>query len=122
MLDKFTRAKNGPVRVSPAVNMYDRNGDIILALEMPGADKESLDINLNGNQLTVRGKTRQEEIGKDYTPLHQERRGVEYERRFEINASIDRDKIQARYDNGILEVVLTKAEAAQPRKIMIQSS
>gem|GEM_PF-1059662 len=122
MLQKWTQNKEENVDVAPMVTMFEKDDTIVLALEMPGADKETLDVNLDGNQMVIRGRTKKEDVGKDYKAIHRERRPVQYERRFEINAPVDREKITARYQQGVLEVTLIKAAAAQPKKIAIQSS
>ena len=122
MLNKLTKNKEDVRIVAPFVNMYEQDRKIVLAVEMPGADKGSLDVHVDGNQLIIRGKKVKDEIGKEYKLLYQERATVEYERRFEINTQIDREKIDSQYTDGILKIGLAKSEAAQPKKIMIKTS
>ncbi|MDD3374110.1 MAG: Hsp20/alpha crystallin family protein [Candidatus Omnitrophica bacterium] len=122
MLEKFRKNKDEEeTTVAPFVNIYEKDKEIIIAVEMPGVDKNSLDLNLDGNQLIIQGKKQKEEIGKEYTLLHRERRPVSFERRFEINTQIDREKIKAEYTDGVLKVSLSKSEEAQPQKIVIKT-
>lgn len=121
MLEKLRKNKEDITVVAPYVNIYEKNKDIVLALEMPNADKDTLAVHLDGNQLVIQAKKKKDDIGKEYTPLHQERTLVAYERRFEINTEIDREKVDAEYKNGILKVSLAKSEAAQPKKITIKT-
>ncbi|HPB67599.1 MAG TPA: Hsp20/alpha crystallin family protein [Candidatus Omnitrophota bacterium] len=121
MLEKLKRKQEDIFIVAPFANMYEKDRNIILALEMPGVDKSTLDVRLNGTQLIIQARKRKEEAGKEYKPLYQERSPVAYERRFEINTDIDRGSVEAEYKDGILKVLLVKAEVAQPRKIAIKS-
>ena len=109
------------VTLLPCANIYEQDNSIVLELDMPGADKETLDVNLQGNTLTVRGRSRQEELPKEYQPLYTERRRVGYERQFELNTDIDREAVKADFINGVLKIFLPKARSAQPRKIEIKS-
>ena len=121
MLEKLRKNKEDLTVVAPYVNIYEKDRDIVLAVEMPNADKETLDVHLDGSQLVIQARKKKDEIGSEYKPLHQERTRVAYERRFEVNTEIDRDKVSAEYKDGILKVALAKAEAAQPRKITIKT-
>ena len=121
MLEKFKRNKEELPLVSPNVNMYQKDKDTVLAVEMPGADKESLDVHLGGNHLVIKGKKKKEEIRKEYELLHQERPLVEFERRFEINTEIDKESINAEYSDGVLKVSLARSEAVEPRRITIKA-
>lgn len=121
MLDKFTKNKEEIKVIAPFVNMYEQENKIVLAVEMPGVDKTTLDVHVDDNQLIVKGKKGKEDVGKEYKLIYQERIPVEYERRFEINTQIDRDRIEAHYKDGILKIGLTKSEAAQPKKITIKT-
>ena len=107
--------------VLPKANIFSVNDNIVLAVEMPGVDKSSLDVSLDGNLLTVKGKKKSDSISKGYTIVHQERELVEYKRTFELNTDINRDNIIAKYTNGVLSVTLEKTATAQPKKIEIHS-
>lgn len=121
MLEKFKKNKEELSIVAPYVNMYEKDKDIEIAVEMPGVDKKTLDVHLDGNQLVIQAKKKKEEIAKEYKLLFQERTPVAYERRFEINTEVDREKIQAEYKDGVLKVSLAKSEAAKPKKITIKT-
>ncbi len=121
MLEKIKRKQEEVFVVAPFANMYEKDRNIILALEMPGVDKSTLDVRLNGTQLIIQARKRKEEVGKEYKPLYQERSPVAYERRFEINTDIDRGSVEAEYQDGILKILLAKVEAVQPCKIAIKS-
>ncbi|MEN6437842.1 MAG: Hsp20/alpha crystallin family protein [Syntrophobacter sp.] len=104
----------------PAVDIYETDQDLTLLADMPGVPIGNIDIDLDGEQLTIRGTIAPHEengrlLFKEYT------RG-DYYRQFSVSNSIDREKIQASMKDGVLKLVLPKAEAAKPRKITVSSS
>ncbi|MBU1044030.1 MAG: Hsp20/alpha crystallin family protein [Candidatus Omnitrophica bacterium] len=117
---KLNSKNDNAVVVLPNTNIYDQDKSIVLSLEMAGVDKESLDVNLEGNILRIKATKKKEDIPREYQALYQERQVVEYKRSFELNAEVDREKIEAEYKDGVLKVFLCKAEKAQPKKIAIK--
>ncbi len=124
MLDKFKGNKNKQleetITVIPVANIYGKDEHIILEVEMPGADKSSLDVSIDGNILQLTGVKEKDKVDKGYELVHQERYAVTYKRSFELSADIDRNDLKAEYVNGILKIYLKKSEKAQPKKIEIQ--
>ncbi len=111
--------RNVPVFI-PAVDIYEKEGSLTLVADMPGVSPENIDIDLNSDQLTIRGTVHpQEENGK---VLLREYTVGDYYRQFTLSNEIDREKIQASMKDGVLKLVLPKAEAAKPRKITVQAS
>jgi HSP20 family molecular chaperone IbpA len=121
ILDRFQKNRMENERtVFPPVNIYQKGDSFHLSLEMPSVDKESLDISLEGEQLSVRGRKRRDDLDKKYTALLQEREPVEYVRTFQITYEIDREKISAAYEDGILTLTLPISPKVQPKKIEIK--
>ena len=122
MLNKinFFKKEGDPI-LAPHANIYDQGNEVALAVEMPGVDKDSLEVSLDGNLLYLKGRKKKEDVGKDYQIIHQERQGVEYQRVFELNADVDRESLRAEYVNGVLKIFLSKSEKAQPKKIKIKT-
>jgi HSP20 family protein len=111
--------RNVPVFV-PAVDIFETEHELTLVADMPGVPIESVDIDLDGEQLTIRGTIpRPEENGR---VLLREYAIGDYYRQFGLSSDIDRAKIQASMKEGVLKLVLPKAEAAKPRKITVVSS
>lgn len=121
MFPKLSKNKEEAAVVAPFVNMYDQDQKIVLAVEMPGVDKATLEVYVNHNELIIKGKKKKEDVGKEYQLIYQERTVDEYERRFEINTQIDSEKIDAQYKDGILKITLARSAAAQPKKITIKT-
>jgi HSP20 family protein len=108
--------------IQPLVNIEEEDKDIVVEAEMPGLAKDDITLDLNGNELSLKGraKKQEDEIPKGYTLLHKERCPLEYARTFVVGDNIDKAGISAQYDNGILKVRLAKAQDAQPKKIDIK--
>jgi HSP20 family molecular chaperone IbpA len=112
---EFTR--EGPV-FNPDVDIYETEEELVLIADLPDVQKEDLDIDLNENTLTINAHVKQGTTG---TLLYKEYDVGDYKRSFTISNVIDQGKIQAELKNGILRVVLPKAETAKPRKIEIRT-
>lgn len=111
--------RNVPVFIPP-VDIYETEGALTLVADMPGVPLDNIDIDLDADQLTIRGTVPlEEETGK---VLFREYTVGDYYRQFTLSSDIDREKIQASMKNGVLKLVLPKAEAAKPRKILVKSS
>ncbi|MBU1086804.1 MAG: Hsp20/alpha crystallin family protein [Candidatus Omnitrophica bacterium] len=123
MLEKhklFAKNERMPT-ILPVASIYDQNQKIVLAIEMAGVDKSTIDVCVEGNILAIKAIKRKENISGEYQALYQERQNVEYRRSFELNAEVDREGIEAEYKNGILKLSLTLAKRAQPKKIEIKT-
>jgi len=103
--------------VAPAASLIEHGDGYLLQLEMPGVNKEGLEISTEGNELTILGRRSMPTVAG--TPLHQESRRENFRRTFEIDPSIDVNKINARIEQGLLTVTLPKAEHVKPRKIAV---
>jgi HSP20 family protein len=103
--------------VHPAASVIEDGDGYTLRVEMPGVNKEGLEISMEDNELTIVGCRSLPTI--DGTLIHRESRRDNYRRTFEIDPSIDANKIAARIDQGVLTVNLPKAEQVKPRKITV---
>lgn len=111
--------RNVPIFV-PAVDIYESESELTLLADMPGVPIENVDINLDNDQLTIKGST---SVGQEEgTLLLREYLVGDYYRQFTVSNIIDRDKISASMKDGVLKLVLPKAEAAKPRKIEVKTA
>ncbi len=101
----------------PRVDILEKDDEIVLFADLPGADKQNLDIHFEDRQLTIHGKVEPRHaemnfIGGEY--------GIgDFYRTFAIGETIDVDKIFAEIKNGVLKLHLPKTGAAKPRKIAV---
>jgi HSP20 family protein len=111
--------RNVPV-FAPPVDICESETELILYADMPGVPMENVEIDLTGDLLTIRGRALLGNGGNGAVLLSEYREG-DYYRQFNLSKSIDREKIEATMKDGVLKVVLPKAEAARPRRIEIKS-
>ena len=103
--------------VAPEVNIFETKDEYVLEAEMPGVNKEGLEITLEGSVLTLAGhRSDAEPTGE---AVYRESRPADYRRVFELDPAIDGDRINARVEQGILRLTLPKAERVKPRKIAV---
>jgi HSP20 family protein len=120
-LQKEPRTETQPVRVeyvTPPVNIYETKTDYVLEAEMPGVNKDGLDVTLEGNEITIHGRRAPETTAGE--PLLRERYPTtEFRRVFEIDPALDTGKISAKVEQGLLTLVLPKSSRQQPRRIAV---
>ncbi len=104
----------------PRVDIYAADDNFYLLADMPGVSQDGVDITLEKNQLTIRGRVENQDVD-GYEPSYAEYRVGDYERTFVLSDTVDRDQIEAVLKNGVLRVSLTKSEIAKVRKIEVQS-
>lgn len=111
-----------PHRVyTPDVDIVERKDDIIVMADMPGVDEKSVDLTLEKNILTIYGRV-EPEIPEQHRLAFAEYGVGDYQRAFTLSEEVDRDRIQASVKNGVLRLVLPKAEAAKTRKIEVKAA
>ena len=103
--------------VSPRGNITETKDGYLLQAEMPGVNKEGLEILLEGNELTLVGHRHPETPGMGL--VYRESTGRDFRRMFALDPTIDTSKIDARMENGVLHLHLPKAEQVKPRKITV---
>lgn len=103
-------------------NLYEnKDGQLVAELAMPGFNKENIDITLDGDELTVRGFEKSETTQSDEQNryFHRGMSVNEMSRQFSLPYDVNEENVTAQYDNGILTVVMHKADAPQSKRITI---
>jgi len=113
------RAEQTPVLV-PRVDIYENETEVVLVADMPGVDETSVSIDLEGNELAIRGKFLPK-APEGYSLTYQEYASGDYERAFTLGDTIDRQGIRAVVKDGVLTLNLPKAKEAQPQRITVQA-
>ncbi len=103
----------------PRIDIVEREHEIVMYADMPGVDEKNVDITLEKNELTIHGRASRPAHGDD-TLVHREYGFGDYERVFTLSNEIDFERIEASVSNGILKLVLPKAEEAKTRKISVK--
>jgi HSP20 family protein len=103
--------------IAPPASVIEAGEGYTLELEMPGVTKDGLDISVENNELTVVGRRSFPTV--QGTLIHHESRADNFRRTFELDPSIDADKISAKIEQGLVTLTLPKAEHVKPRKISV---
>lgn len=104
----------------PHLDIIDREHDVIIKADAAGISKENLDIQVHGNTLYLSGHREDESDKEEGKYLYRERRFGGFSRTVQLPVEVDSNKAKASFKDGILELVLPKAESAKRRKIEIQ--
>jgi HSP20 family protein len=117
--NRLTRQDIRPSRafVTPPANISAGSDGYFVELEMPGVNKDGIEITVDGNELTVIGH-RQADIPEGEL-LYYESTPADYRRTFELSADVDPSKIDAHMDRGVLKLRLPRREDFKPRKIPV---
>ncbi|MBN2526815.1 MAG: Hsp20/alpha crystallin family protein [Deltaproteobacteria bacterium] len=91
-------------RITPAVDIYENDNELVFVADMPGVPKEGLDVQVEKQELTLAGEVNEHN---------------RYERSFKLPPTVDVDKVSATLKNGVLNVTFKKAEHAKPKKIQV---
>jgi len=103
--------------VAPPASVIEAGDGYTLEVEMPGVNKDGLDISVENNELTIIGRRSLPAV--EGTLIHHESRQENFRRAFDLDPSIDANKINARIDQGLVRLTLPKAEHVKPRKIAV---
>jgi HSP20 family molecular chaperone IbpA len=110
-----TRAQE--LYIQPPVDIYETQDGLVLLGDLPGVAPGDLDVRLEDNILTIRGKA-QHAITAD--PVYREFELMNFFRQFELSDQVDQEKITARINNGVLVLEMPKAEKAKPKQISVK--
>ncbi|MGD2097648.1 MAG: Hsp20/alpha crystallin family protein [Desulfobacterales bacterium] len=105
--------------VFPLINLTEDKDKYYVRAELPGVKADALDIQVTGNNLAVSGERKiAEEEGARYH--RREREAGTFSRMIGLPGEVDTNKVEAKLENGILTVVVSKAEIAKPKKISVK--
>ena len=104
------------IQVEPAVTMFETDSEVVIIADLPGVEKEDLDLSLKGETLRIEGK-----LGLNVTQNEQNQEifWTGFVREIQVGDHVDVDDIKAKLENGLLRVTLGKVPSACPRKIEI---
>ena len=103
--------------MTPPSSVTEIADGYMLEIEMPGVKKDGLDISFENNELTITGRRSLPRV--EGTLIHRESRPENFRRVFELDPSIDAEKISAKIDQGLVTLTLPKAEHVKPRRITV---
>lgn len=105
---------------APVVDILETENDLMVRAELPGMNRDDIDIEVTSESLTIRGERRFDEATRDRY-IRIERPYGPFQRSFSIGVPVQPDKVKASYKDGVLEVSIPKAEEVKPKKIKINA-
>ena len=102
----------------PMTDIFETENALTVVLEMPGVDRDNINVSVENGMLTVEGKINFDKY-EGLEPLYSEYNIGPYRRSFRISSRVDQDNIRAEMRDGVITLVLPKAEEAKPRRIKV---
>ena len=110
-----------PMKITtPAVDLYEEKDDIVVKAELPGMEKDNIEVNLSDRRLTIKGEKKQEEEVKKEGYYRSERSYGSFVRTLELPREVQTDKVKAAFKNGILMIRLPKTEEANKKETKVK--
>jgi len=104
--------------LAPPVDIYETADALAVVADLPGVGKDDVDIRVEDNILTIKGKT---SYGGPPNAVHSEFGLLDFFRQFQLTDEVDQDKISAEIRNGVLTIRLPKAQKAKPRQVQVRA-
>ena len=105
----------------PPINVWMSENDVIVTAELPGIDAGNMDISVVGDSLTLSGIRESDKLKEGESYHRQERSFGRFARTIKLPFQVATDKVDARYERGMLQVTLPRIEAEKPKKIAIKA-
>jgi HSP20 family protein len=106
----------------PPVNVWLGENSVVVTAELPGVTREDVDLNLQDDVLSLAGKREPKAQEENVSWQRRERAYGSFSRAIQLPFRVDPNKVQARFNNGVLEIELERLEADRPKKIEIRAA
>lgn len=103
----------------PRMDFSEKDGNYYVTAELPGLDKEDIELSVEGEYLTVSGKKEEKEEKEEGNYYLKETRAGSFKRTFKLPGKIDENKVDATYKDGVLTVKIPSEEDSEARKIEV---
>jgi HSP20 family protein len=119
-----SRRRRWPARpdtelISPNIDLYDRQNEIVLKAELPGVSREDIDITIIKDAIILKGQLMRDEDVKDEQYYVRERVFGSFSRTLALPTEVESEKTSASFKNGVLEIVMPKKEEAKIKEIKV---
>ena len=118
----FTGLSTSTARDFPPINIWLGDNSVVVTAELPGVTREDVTLNLQEDVLTLEGKREPKLQQENVNWQRRERAYGTFSRAVQLPFRVDADKVQARFNNGVLEIELERLEADRPKKIEIRGA
>jgi HSP20 family protein len=113
-------APEGGKGLVPPVDVIEKDNEFVVSVELPGVAKEDIDVTVHNGMLTINAESKSDLGTEQARVIRQERRFGKYVRSMRLGTDIDETRVKASVRDGILELVLPKAEEVKPKKIDVE--
>ena len=112
----------GEVAEGPFIDLSETKDSLILRVELPGIDPEEVEISVTDRTLVIKGEKKEESVEKNAYYHRVERRFGSFSRSLQLPCKVEMDQIKAKYDKGVLKIVMPKCEPGQAggRKVEVK--
>ncbi|MFA7346558.1 MAG: Hsp20/alpha crystallin family protein [Desulfurivibrionaceae bacterium] len=107
---------------APMADISETKDKLIVKAELPGLDPEDIKLSLSGNLLTIEGEKKKEKEEKDEHHYYLERYSGAFQRSFRLPVEVQEDKIEAKFDKGVLTITLPKTAKSKKKEIKINKA
>jgi len=105
----------------PSINVWEKSDSLIVTTELPGMDSENINVSVTGTTLTISGTSKPDVLKEGETYLRQERDLGNFQRNVQLPFQVDAEAIEAKYEKGVLKIMLPRQKEDLPKKIKINS-
>jgi HSP20 family protein len=106
----------------PSLDLSDRGDSLVAELEVPGMDPKEINISVTGDVLTISGEKKREREDKEHSYHLVERSYGKFSRSVQLPSTVDPDRVEASFKDGILTITLDKTEQAKTKKIEVKAA
>ncbi|MGC8795886.1 Hsp20/alpha crystallin family protein [Thermodesulfovibrio sp.] len=105
--------------ISPNVDIFERGNELVIQVEIPGVDKQDIDLTITDDRLLIKGEIKKPEGVSEEDYILNERSYGPFSRTINLPTDVDKSSVKANLNNGLLEIVILRKEEAKPREIKI---
>ncbi|HYG73419.1 MAG TPA: Hsp20/alpha crystallin family protein [Planctomycetota bacterium] len=120
--DSLFSGHSGAVHAFPPVNVWRNEDGVVVTAELPGVERENIDVSVVGDTLTLRGGGEKQSLKEGDMWHRRERLSDAFTRTLQLPFHVDATKVEASFDKGVLTIRLPRAEQDKPRKITIKAA
>ena len=107
---------------APAVEIYEKGDDLVVRAELPGVEKNDIEVNVEDGVLVLKGERKRSSEVEEAKVYRVERSYGSFVRRFSLPRGLDASRVSAALENGVLEITLPKADEAKSKKVEIKAA
>lgn len=106
--------------ISPNVDIFERGNEVVIQVELPGVNKEDIDLTITDDRLVIKGEIKKPEGVSEEDYILNERSYGTFSRTVNLPVDVDKSSVKANFKNGLLEITILKKEEAKPKEIKIR--